>query len=173
VRKSRSPAADLHARTKYSILAQPTPRETESEWVLDRREEKVTADGRGPAKVPSSSLARGVLRRNVRSASYSAASSASVQLLAVAAVFGRGVRCSVPQCARLPQFFLKKKISTHSCSRRKRCCCLVGGRYRSTLLLQGVVAGVLIAAKINFKLLQGGCCGGGVSVALEFSILRT
>jgi hypothetical protein len=109
VRKSRSPAADLHARTKYSILAQPTPRETESEWVLDRREEKVTADGRGPAKVPSSSLARGVLRRNVRCASYSAASSASVQLLAVAAVFGRGVRCSVPQCARLPQFFLKKK----------------------------------------------------------------
>jgi hypothetical protein len=44
----------------------------------------------------------------------------------------------------------------------------------STLLLQagGVVGGVLIEAKINFKL-QEGCCGGGVRVALEFSILRT
>jgi hypothetical protein len=42
------------------------------------------------------------------------------------------------------------------------------------LLLQagGVVGGVLIEAKINFKL-QEGCCGGGVRVALEFSILRT
>jgi hypothetical protein len=139
--------------------------------VLDRREEKVTADGRGPAKVPSSSLARGVLRRNVRSASYSTLGIGSV------ACGRRGFRpwralLSASVCSS-PTVLFEKKISTHSCSRRKRCCCLVGGRYRSTLLLQGVVAGVLIAAKINFKLLQGGCCGGGVSVALEFSILRT